>query len=87
MVPDKPKGSFVARLERERDDLLYLIRGNSGGRRCWYYVLIEPLKRERFLRAVKAGSLDVSDYGQILYSGFGDDPPEDVEESIRNRFG
>ena len=38
-------------------------------------------------QGVNAGknSIDVSNYGQVLRSGWGDDPPNDIQDFIENK--
>ena len=39
-----------------------------------------------FLAAAKSGSLDVADYGEVLYSGWGQDPPADIKKKIDDQY-
>ena len=63
-------------------DRIYIIRGNDGGRPAWYYVLVvdEQDIEDKFLEKVASHHVDLTDYGQVLKSGFGEDPPNDVKE-------
>ncbi|KJV63794.1 hypothetical protein APHMUC_0072 [Anaplasma phagocytophilum str. ApMUC09] len=40
-----------------------------------------------FLAKSKSGSMDVALYGEILYSGWGENPPEDMVQKIKDEFG
>lgn len=81
------QGSSVARLAQESvGDRVYLVRGKDGGRPAWHYVMIDPLKLEVFKQNLATRSLDVSDYGVILYSGWGEDPPDQIVETIRETY-
>ncbi len=79
--------SWVDRLHRSRTNRLYLVRGNdSKGRAAWYYVRVTK-SLILFERALKSGSLNVTDYAEIILSGFGENPPQDVVEKMREEWG
>ena len=64
------------------------VRGKDRGRPAWHYVLLvddEETIRE-FHDKVKAGSLDIADYGQILKCGWGQDPPEETQKWIKEQY-
>ncbi|MDN5248258.1 MAG: hypothetical protein QWI36_03930 [Wolbachia endosymbiont of Tyrophagus putrescentiae] len=79
--------SFADATRRSRADLIYLVRGKDRGRSAWHYVLIDKDKKEMFLAKSRTGSMDVADYGEILYSGWGDNPPQDIVDKINEEFG
>lgn len=81
-------GFWNDRLIRTRDggDLLWVVRGKDAGRPAWHYVMVSRSKVALFRRAIKTGSLDVSDYGVILESGWGVDPPEETVTRMRERY-
>jgi len=72
---------------RSRSDLIYLVRGKDRGRSAWHYVLVDKDKREMFLAKSRTGSMDVADYGEILRSGWGENPPQEVIDKINEEFG
>lgn len=78
--------SRVRALLEERMNLVYLVRGKDDGREAWHYVLIDAPKLAGFRRGLATGSLDVSEYGKILYSGWGQDPPPNVVGAINAEF-
>ena len=94
----KNKHKFIVKflLESEADvnmkynenasDRIYLVRGKDRGKPVWHYVLVEKALLPLFLRRTKGGSLDVADFGLILTSGWGKDPPENVRKNI-NEMG
>ena len=86
-----PGDTWRRRLNRER---IYMIRGQDKGRQAWHYVLLvddeETIRKFRDLTmGTNAGqnTLDVSDYGEVLKSGFGQDPPNDVKEWMETNYG
>ena len=55
-----------------------LVRGKDGGEPAWHYVLVNKHVLGLFLKKTQGGSLDVADFGAILRSGWGKDPPVGV---------
>ena len=60
----------------------YLVRGKDRGKPAWHYVLVKKALLPLFLRRAKGGNVDVADFGRVLKSGWGKDPPEDIRKSI-----
>ncbi len=61
---------------------IYTVRGKDRGQPSWHYILLvddEDTIRE-FHDKVKEGHVDVANYGQILKSGWGRDPPEETQK-------
>lgn len=65
---------------------LYWVRGSDKGRPAWHCVLLKEEKREEFIfkTQCEAGkhTLNLLQYGNILQSGWGVDPPKSVVEEI-----
>ena len=78
--------SCADRVRRGRSQNVFLVRGKDRGRAAWHYVLVDNNKRELFLAATKKGSLDIADYGEVLQSGWGQDPPENIVKKIEDEF-
>lgn len=78
---------FIEAARNSRRELLYLIYGEAGGHSAWYYLLVEKNKLALLKEILKkSGDLHVSHYGEVLASGWGDTPPQDVTEAIMRRF-
>lgn len=65
---------------------LFLVRGNSGSQKAWYYVLIARLKLPLYYKAVASGTLDLQSFGKIICSGFGENPPEDLHRELEEKY-
>ena len=78
--------SRAEQVRRKRSQNVFLVRGKDRGRPAWHYVLVDNNKRELFLAATRSGALDVADYGEILESGWGEDPPESVVKRVTDEF-
>ena len=65
------------------NERVYLVRGKDRGRAAWHYVLAKKHLLGLFLKLTKGGRLDVADFGAVLRSGWGKDPPEGTGDKIR----
>ena len=70
-----------------KSDLIYRIRGTDRGRAAWYYVLVDENKIVDFKSALKSDTINLENYGTILESGYGEHPPERIEQKIKCKFG
>lgn len=83
------KNGFAADVQSRRLDLVYLVRAKEKptNRDAWYFVQVRnALLLPIFLEKVKTG-LDITDYGEVLYSGWGSEPGPEVREMVQKRFG
>ena len=75
--------SFTRKLHNSLGEFVYLVRGKSNGREAWHYIVVDKLKITLFKQALKSGSLNVSEYGAILYSGWGKNPPQHIVDAVK----
>lgn len=68
-------------------DLIYLVKGIDAGRNAWYYVLVERLKVQLFLKALNDEIIHLENYGKILFSAYGDEPPAEITASLKEEYG
>ena len=78
---------FTAKIQSSRNELIWLVKAEDGGNPCWYYLQLEKTKLILFKARGRTDSLKLTDYGTILYSGWGDAPPEDIKQKIKDDFG
>jgi len=79
---------FTDKLATSRQSLIRLARGNEDGIATWYYVKIDNNKFSLYEQRMKRGEeIDVYDYGQVLYSGWGENPPEEITQKILEIYG
>ena len=73
-----------------------IVRESDGGRPIWRYLLLvddeEKIRQfDELTQGPNAGKLndsfDVSNYGQVLRSGMGRDPPNDVKDWMKENYG
>lgn len=73
--------------KRAMADLIYLVNGNDRGRSAWYYVVVDRLKVQMFLKAMNSDSINLDDYGVVIYSAYGDNPPESITQKVKEEYG
>ena len=64
---------------------IYLVRGEDKGKPAWHYVMVDRSLLGLFLKRTEGGSLDVKDFGTVLESGWGKDPPENTGERMNKK--
>ena len=67
--------------------VIYLSQGYFNGRPTWHYLKVNKLKLPLLLKDAKKGEIDVVDYGNILFSGFGANPPDEVKDFVQRKYG
>ena len=70
-----------------KSHLVYLVRGEDSGHPAWHYVFIDEEKLDNFKAKVATGTIDIANYGRILKSGWGKDPPKYTAHKINLRYG
>ena len=78
--------SFTEKFENSKGDMVYLLRGKDAEKDAWHYILIDKMKLPLFKHALSTGTGDAAQYGKVLYSGWGTEPPADIVEAIRKQF-
>jgi hypothetical protein len=74
-------------LNSSKADLIYLVKGVDDNRNAWYYVLVERLKLSLFLKALNDDIIHLENYGKILYSAYGDEPPQGITDKLKKEYG
>lgn len=65
-----------------------LIYGDYHGLATWCYVLVDRLKLPLLLRRPKGASVvELKQFGEVICSGWGKQPPESVKAQIREQYG
>jgi len=81
--------AFAQNLSTARNDNLYLVNGGSDytDQPAWYFIRVENVKVRAFFRAVEAGNIKLEDFGEIVESGYGEEPPDAIIASMRANYG
>lgn len=66
---------------------IYLVKGIDANRKAWYYVLVEALKVQLFLKALNDDIIHLENYGKILYSAYGEEPPAHITKALKDEYG
>lgn len=66
---------------------IYLSRGECGGRQTWHYLMVDKMKLPILLKEATRGEIDLRQYGNIIISGFGEQPPEEVRAFVLKKYG
>ncbi len=74
-------------LKKMQAELIYLVKGIDAGRNAWYYVLVDRLKLQLFLKALNDEIIHLENYGRILYSAYGDDPSIEITAKLKEEYG
>jgi len=82
-APSKP----IDPQKKMQAELIYLVKGVDAGRNAWYYVLVERLKVQLFLKALNDEIIHLENYGKILFSAYGDDPSEEITGALKEEYG
>jgi hypothetical protein len=67
-------------------DKVFLVRDSQNGQDVWFYILVESIKLPIFRKKIGHEALDLKDYGTILHSGYGKNPPEDIKKKLHEEF-
>ena len=72
---------------------IYLVRGNDKGRPAWHYVqLVDDEETVRKFTELTQGenagihTINIEDYGQVIKSGWGRDPSNDVKDWMQKNY-
>ncbi|MES2677645.1 MAG: hypothetical protein V4612_04965 [Pseudomonadota bacterium] len=80
------KNPAIDNTKASKADLIYLVKGVDDNRNAWYYVLVERLKLSLFLKALNDDIIHLENYGEILYSAYGDEPPQDITDKLKKEY-
>ena len=73
---------------QSESERIYRVKGKDKERSAWYYILVVDDDETicKFLEALEDETIDLENYGQILYSGFGEEPPNEVTEKLHKKY-
>lgn len=80
--------SFLNKIRKSRDGNIWLLRTReASGRHCYFYVRVDPLKKALLENRIGAAGQTITDYGDILASGYGENPPPEVAARMKAEYG
>ena len=77
-------------LHRRLWNSVQTVRLSDQGRPTWHYLLLSDKSEEykkRFSERVKSGSINLTEWGYVIASGEGTDPPQEMRRKIRYWMG
>ncbi len=86
VTPKAPKKPIDPQKKMQAEQI-YLVKGVDAGRNAWYYVLVERLKVQLFLKALNDDIIHLENYGKILFSAYGDEPPASITDELKEEYG
>lgn len=74
---------YLEKVNTEKSDL-YLLNGTSEGKPAWFYLKMDKLKLPIFKFKVdsKDPNINLENFGVVIASGWGDQPPTDIKAEI-----
>ena len=86
----KPHYTWKKAIEGKR---LRIVRGEDQGRPAWQYILLEDdidiqnnFEAHYAEGSTHTGMIDLTNYGKILASGWGENPPNDIKDRIEKEY-
>lgn len=80
--------SFVSKLLANQDDYIFEITGKDDtSKNAWYFLKVSQVKANATKRAIESGTFKLTNYGEIVESGYGDAAPAEVRDKIIKKYG
>jgi hypothetical protein len=81
--------SFVTKYIKsaKANRLNLVLTKTKEGQPAWWYVLVDAPKLDAFYAAMESGGVDLADYGKIVKSGYGEEPPRVIKDQMKEEFG
>ena len=85
------KRGYTWRKRHQLERLLYFVRGINNANPVWYFILLhdDEYRMREFHATINSGSdheCDIRKYGNILESGYGEDPPNAILEEMKQEY-
>jgi len=66
--------------------LIYLVHGDDKNKAAWYYIKVKRNLRKEFLKNMHKNTINLDDFGNVIESGFGEDPPSNITEKLKLKY-
>lgn len=81
-------GKLVARTGKFAENVHKLKAKDSTGRWAYYFVYVPKIKERLFLEALRSKkTVQLTDYGEVLASNYGESPSADVLDTLESKYG
>ena len=82
-----PSKTWVKMFSPKSKFVVFLFRGKENGEPAWWYVSLEESKAQELKNSEKGCStINLLDYGRILQSGWGQNPPKEISEKFESGY-
>lgn len=71
-------GSFTSRFIQQRGGSIRHVTGMEDNEPAWYIVQLDPVKFQDYKHAFDEEEMDLTQFGAILYSGWGAEAPSEL---------
>lgn len=79
--------SFAQSEDAKDTNRVFLVRGcDSTNNLAWYYVLVDREKCNMFKAQSGTDTLDILQYGTIIRSGYGEEPPKHIKDFMFSEY-
>lgn len=81
--------SYVKKIRSKQADLIHLVVGKDRGRTVWYYLQFESKAKMAMFNARSSNEMEeiaISEYGEILHSGWGKTPPSELTKELQEEY-
>jgi hypothetical protein len=79
--------SYAAKvMHDDGEQMVYLVTGLRAAIPVWCYAMVPSRTRASFSQAVRQGKVNIAQFGQILFSGQGIQPPQEIEAIVSNYY-
>ncbi len=81
--------SYVAAILRQEGakGVFYITGADDTGLAAWFYLRVPPLKRDTFRKLPLDEKLDLTEWGQVLKSGYGRHSTQKVRDEMQTLYG
>jgi ankyrin repeat protein len=73
---------LVIKTSEELKNRIFIVRGKDQGKAAWHYVDVEPWSIEVLKSQPHGSNIDVTNFGKILTSGWGDNPSKEAKLDV-----
>ena len=81
--------NFIEKVETKRSgENIFLVTGGKDklSREAWYYIQVDKIKTNLFQKNIKLGKVNLGEFGKIIHSGFGINPPEEIKKIMKEKY-
>lgn len=79
--------TFATNIVKRRGNHVCLYTGvDSTGHPAWYYLLLD-FKNKILFSKTHSQAIDLKNFGTILYSGYGTQPPQTITKRMTDEYG